>query len=119
MSRPSIVTAFLFGICLVQSCTPAKLDGPAGNRAPTARIALPSGPLLEGAELTFDGSGSSDPEGDSLKYLWDLGDGLSATEPVAKRSYYQKGPHAVTLIVTDQQGQSDTATTRVSVVNAP
>src|SRR2546423_6646877 len=124
MSRPSIASArrlatLLLGTGLVLSCTPQKLDGPRENRRPTARIVIPSVPLLEGSEITSDASTSSDPEGDSLTYVWDLGDGLSATGPVAQRSYYERGSHAVTLIVTDQQGQSDTATTRVSVVNAP
>ena len=79
---------------------------------------VPADSIQEGSPITFDASASSDPEGDSLTYVWDLGDGLSATGPVASRSYHALGAHPVTLIVTDRQGESDTATTRVRVVNA-
>ncbi|HEY6091492.1 MAG TPA: PKD domain-containing protein [Gemmatimonadales bacterium] len=110
----------LFGTVLVLSCTTHEVAGPLHNRAPTARITtVPADSIQEGSPISFDASASSDPDGDSLTYVWDLGDGLSATGPSALRSYYQRGSHAVTVIVTDQHGASDTATTRVRVVNAP
>lgn len=120
-AAPRSLAAILLGIGLVLSCTTQEVAGPSptANRAPTAVIVTdPADSIQEGSPVTFDGSTSSDPEGDSLKYVWDLGDGVSATGPLATRSYYQLGSHGVTLIVTDRQGESDTATTRVLVVNA-
>src|SRR5436190_8746650 len=116
------LSSLLLCIGLVLSCSTPEVAGPPfkANQAPTAKIVtVPADSIQEGSPMTFDASTSSDPEGDSLTYIWDLGDGLSATGPVAKRSYYQLGSHAVTLIVTDQHGESDTATTLVLVVNAP
>jgi len=116
------LSSLLLCIGLVLSCSTPEVAGPPSNanRPPTAKIVtVPADSIQEGSPMTFDASTSSDPEGDSLTYIWDLGDGLSATGPVAKRSYYQLGSHAVTLIVTDQHGESDTATTLVLVVNAP
>ena len=114
------LSSLLLSIGLVLSCTKDVAGPPSNaNRAPTAKIVtVPADSIQEGSPITFDASASSDPEGDSLTYAWDLGDGLSATGPVAKRSYHQLGSHAVTLIVADQQGESDTATTSVLAVNA-
>jgi probable HAF family extracellular repeat protein len=122
MSRPSIAAAhrlasFLLGTGLVLSCTSQKLAGPGENRGPTAKIVIPPGPLLEGSEITFDASSSSDPDGDTLTFLWNVGDTI-LTGPLATRTYVDEGSYDVTLVVADQQGESDTATARVSVENA-
>jgi probable HAF family extracellular repeat protein len=122
--RPSIVPArrlasLLAGIVIVLSCTPQKVAGPNANRGPTASITrVPSGQILEGAEVTFDASSSSDPEDDSLRYVWNVGDTLARTGSTTSRSYVDEGAYDVTLIVTDANGASDTAKTRVSVENA-
>lgn len=112
--------ALFLGIGLMLSCSQEVAAPPShANQAPVAKIVtVPADSIQEGSAITFDARTSSDPEGDSLAYIWDLGDGLSATGPVAQRSYYVRGSHAVTLVVTDQHGESDTATTRVRVVNA-
>jgi probable HAF family extracellular repeat protein len=66
----------------------------------------------------FDGSSSSDPDGDSLTYLWNVGDGTARASSLAPRTYADEGSYDVTLIVSDRRGASDTATTQVSVENA-
>src|SRR5262249_59290800 len=55
----------------------------------------------EGAVVTFDGSGSSDPDGDPLTYLWDFGDGTQATGPTATHVYADNGSYLAALIVSD------------------
>ena len=59
--------------------------------------------------VTFDGSGSSDPDGDPITYAWDLdGDGLfddsTAVQPTF--TYTQAGSFTVRLRVTDSPGAS-------------
>ena len=116
MSRRLV--SLLLSTALVLSCTSHQATGPRRDGKPTARITVPSGKLLEGSSLTFSATTSSDPDGDSLRYVWNFGDSLSLTGPLAVRSYIDEGSYDVTLIVADQQGESDTATARVSVDNA-
>jgi len=61
--------------------------------------------------VTFDASGSMDPDGTIMSYEWDFdGDGifdLSTGEPVATYSYPTSGLMNVTLRATDNEGASD------------
>ena len=66
------------GLLLFLACQPDDALRPAANRAPTASIGGPYSDL-EGATITFDGHGSRDPDGDSLTYSWDFGDGVRGT----------------------------------------
>jgi PKD repeat protein len=71
-------------------------------------------------KVTFKGSGSSDPDGDALKYEWDFGDGTAkstAKDPV--HTYMKGGNFDARLKVTDPKNASSTATVRISVNNAP
>ena len=72
-------------------------------------------------KVTFKGSSSSDPDGDTLKYEWDFGDGT--TKSTAKdppvHTYKNGGNFDARLKVTDSRNASATATVRISVNNAP
>jgi len=90
--------------------------GGGGNNPPTADIfADPesgSAPLV----VTFDASGSSDPDAaDTLTYLWDFGTGDTATGVTAVYAFADVGKYIVTLTVTDDHGDSDTATVLITV----
>jgi glucose/arabinose dehydrogenase len=92
----------------------------AANRPPTAAItASPTnGPLP--LTVSFDGSGSSDPEGKPLSYSWDLnGDGTfgDATGPTASFTYTTAGVYHPSLRVTDDQGATDTASVTITAGN--
>jgi PKD repeat protein len=86
------------------------------NRAP---LADPGGPYSgdTGAEIRFDGSASSDPDGDALMYSWDFGDRTTGTGATPTHSYAAAGVYEVSLIVSDGQLDSVAATTRVDVVD--
>jgi len=86
------------------------------NRAPIARMAEPSA-ALEGTAVTFDGTASSDPDGDALTYAWTFGDGGSATGPTPQHTYADNGKFAVTLTVTDAKGAIGTTSDSVTVAN--
>jgi glucose/arabinose dehydrogenase len=83
------------------------------NNSPTA-VARATSPTSGPAPLTvsFDGSGSSDPDGDPITYSWDLnGDGQygDATTPTASYTYTTPGTYSVRLRVTDSQQLSSTS----------
>ena len=90
------------------------------NATPTARIsAAPTSgpaPLL----VDFDGTGSTDPDGDPLTYSWDLdGDGSYETSGPTPSHSYDVGTHTATLRVDDGHGHTSTATTQIQAGNSP
>ncbi len=82
-----------------------------GNRCPTAN---PDGPYsgIVGVPVSFDGSASSDPDGNPLTYAWDFdasdGIGVDAVGVTASHAYALAGNFTVTLAVTDN-GDGDPA----------
>jgi len=95
----------------------------ATNQPPTARVtASPtSGPAP--LAVHFDGSASSDPDGDSLAYAWDLdGDGAfdDGSSATIDRTYSTEGNVSIRLQVTDPSGASHVSpTTTIAVGNDP
>jgi len=57
---------------------------------------------LGGADVTLDGSGSSDPDGDDITYLWTWDS--SSTTGVSPVISLPLGTTAITLVVTDTKG---------------
>jgi parallel beta-helix repeat protein len=70
--------------------------------------------------VQFDGSNSSDPEGDNLTYAWDFGDGSPLDYGVnVTHVYNTTGIYNVTLTVTDEGGLSDTDNCIITVMYPP
>jgi outer membrane protein OmpA-like peptidoglycan-associated protein len=95
-------------------------------RAPQAAMPVNQGPVagLEGPTegmanqlLTFDASTSTDPDGDTLKYKWDFGDGTTSdfTFPIATHRYADPGMYTVNLMVDDGKGGEAVAQQQVMV----
>ena len=78
----------------------------------------------EGSSISFDGSGSYDPDGSIVLYEWDFdNDGTydysSVSSSSASHTYQSDGSYTVKLRVTDDDGATDTDTTTVTVNNPP
>lgn len=86
------------------------------NRPPVANAgAAVTG--FEGSAVTFNGSGSSDPEGSPLLYAWNFGDGSpAATGATPSHVYADNGAYTVTLTVSDGS-LTNTATTSATIAN--
>jgi glucose/arabinose dehydrogenase/PKD repeat protein len=94
------------------------------NQPPTAAArANPTSGLVP-LTVNFDGTGSSDPDGEALSYDWDLdGDGTygDSTSPTPSYTYDVAGDYDVGLRVTDGRGASDTLDQplKISAGNTP
>jgi Tol biopolymer transport system component/PKD repeat protein len=69
----------------------------------------------EGETVTFDASGSSDPDGTIVGYAWNFGDGSTATGETASHAYSSAGTYTVEFAVTDNDGLVDIATKTITV----
>ena len=69
--------------------------------------------------MSFDGSGSSDPDSDPLTYSWDFGDGNSGTGVSPLHTYATGGTFTVVLTVDDGNGDTGSDTTTAVINNAP
>lgn len=87
---------------------------PTGNLAPTADAGGPYTATVNFV-VTFDGSLSSDPEGDPLTYTWDFGDGTIGTGVAPTHTYTTACIYTVTLIVNDGNQDSFPATTTATI----
>ena len=92
-----------------------------GNRAPVARVTANPNSGPKPLVVSFSSAGSSDPDGDTISYLWDFGDGTQSTSSSPVKIYDVVGTDTVnfdaTLTVTDTLGQTGQATTLISVNN--
>jgi len=79
---------------------------PMSNGQPTANA---GGPYLGAINtaITFDGSGSSDPDGDPLTYAWSFGDGGTGSGVAPTHDFTAAAVYDVCLIVSDASRSSD------------
>jgi PKD repeat protein len=86
------------------------------NLPPVANAGGPYTSVAGGA-LSFNGSGSSSPQGKALTYAWNFGDNTTGTGVSPTHTYSSAGTYAVSLTVTDTSGL--TGTTSGSVIILP
>jgi serine protease len=96
-------------------------SGPADayNQSPSAHFTVSQSNGFAPLDIVFDGTRSADADGSIVSYLWDFGDGSSASaEASAAHTYTDTGTFDVTLQVTDDRGATDSTTRTVRVRGA-
>jgi glucose/arabinose dehydrogenase len=90
-----------------------------GNRPPVATISSNKTSGASPLVVNFSSSGSNDPEGGALTYLWDFGDGNTSTSANPSYTFNATGTRAftVSLTVKDNGGLTDTKSMTISVNN--
>ena len=107
--------ASLCQVTLSDPTVVAALFAPA-NHAP---VASPGGPYtgVRNQPVVFDGSGSTDPDGDPLTYEWDFGDGTTGSGMTPSHTYGELGNYVVSLSVSDGMTTSALKTGLVTIAN--
>jgi PKD repeat protein len=89
------------------------------NLPPTAVAVAAPTTVAKGTSVTFDGSGSSDPDDTNLTYQWDFGNGSPVANGVSVNyTYPNGGTYTAILTVTDDNNDSATASVVITVNNA-
>jgi chitodextrinase len=88
-----------------------------GTVAPVA--AVTANPVSGDVALTvsFDGSGSRDPDGSITSYSWTFADGATASGASASHTYTRAGKYNAMLTVTDNQGAQSSSTVEITVLD--
>jgi PKD repeat protein len=88
---------------------------------PTASVGFsPPAPLI-GTPVSFDGSGSSDPNAGATigTYTWSFGDGATGSGATSSHAYSSPGSYTVTLTVSDSLGLTASRSRQITVFLPP
>ncbi|MEZ4695553.1 MAG: PKD domain-containing protein [Rhodothermales bacterium] len=101
---------------IATSSTTISVNG-SGNLSPLASFSAT--PVSGNAPLpvSFDASGSSDPDGSISSYSWSFGDGINGSGMKPSHTYTSPGNYTVTLTIRDDQGGVATSTTLIQVTS--
>ncbi|HXO83921.1 MAG TPA: PKD domain-containing protein, partial [Gemmatimonadales bacterium] len=121
MIRASLCSvALIAAACSAPPSAPPESPPDTPNNAPLVALRV-TGSGQEGPFpiAQFSAEGTRDPDGDSLYYTWDFGDGTSLTTTYTRQNhaYLDDGRYTVVLTVTDTRAQTS-ATAEVYVDNA-
>ena len=108
------------GIVEAEPSMAGKIDPDPVNQPPVADASGPYSGTV-GVSIDFDATASSDPDGNIITYEWDFGDDTTASGATPAHTYMTDGSFTVRLTVTDDLGDSSTATSTatIGVANQP
>jgi len=117
----SALAAFLFAVILIigfAACDTGPPGDTGGNQPPKAVAEANPTDTTTGTEVTFDASGSTDPDDDagSLTYDWEFGDGDSGSGEMVSHTYGSAGEYTAELSVSDGES-SETDEVTVSITD--
>ncbi|MGC5307500.1 ThuA domain-containing protein [Micromonospora zamorensis] len=95
-----------------------RIDYIQGGRSPIVKAT--GTPTSGTAPLTvqFSSAGTSDPDGNTLSYLWTFGDGTTSTAANPSKVYTSNGNYTAQLKVTDSTGKTGFANVPITVGNS-
>lgn len=99
-------TVRLFGAQVAPQGEPTRLSiwhVPAVNQRPTASFTLSQ----DGRKVTVEAGSSTDADGTIVEYLWEFGDGATASGSSATHTYAHAGRYLTTLAIKDNGGGED------------
>jgi len=88
------------------------------NGEPIIDVELSASEITLGESITFDASGSVDPDGTIVSYTWNFGDGTSETGSVINHIYTTDGIFNLSLVVEDNDGHQSFWNSSVNVLPA-
>ncbi len=100
-----------------ESCTATATQSVTVNAPPSARFTATPETTYVGVAVTFNASGSTDPDSPIVSFAWDFGDSATATGVNVSHAYAAKGRFTVTLTVTDDLGATGWAGSSIDVGN--
>ena len=87
-----------------------------GGEPPVADFEMPSN-ISVNQTIVFDASDSFDEDGVIVSYHWDFGDGENGSSMIADHVYKNPGQYNVTLVVTDNNGNTNSKSIIITVVS--
>jgi cytochrome c len=103
--------------------TLVKIEYNAGNRRPKAAIHASTLGGTPPFQVSLSASGSTDPDGDPLKYAWRIAPGSGSartfSQPDPQVPFTETGVFTATLTVTDSSGASDATSLDIVSGNTP
>jgi serine protease len=107
-------------VALLLALLVACQDGapPITNQPPVASFTAANTIGPAPLSVTFDASGSFDPDGSIVGLLWDFGTGTTGSGVVSSHVYTAAGGYTARLTVTDDRGATASATVEISVGTA-
>ena len=120
-AQPGWCVASQGSTCANSAGTPPNvlLDPVPANAAPVAVVGGPYAGEAGTTLIQFNGSASSDPDGDDLTFVWDFGDGNTGIGMAPTYMYGNAGNFKVTLVVNDGQINSDASVTSAAITAPP
>lgn len=85
------------------------------NQSPIASFTASPDSGVVPLEVSFDASGSYDPDGNIVSYAWDFKDGDTGSGEIVNHTFSSIGDYDVKLTITDNEGATDSTTNTIII----